>query len=76
MIRLRVKEVAKAKGVSMAKLSRLADLSPKTIEAIYRNPYRDVSVSTLGKIATALDVGMSELVENIPDRVDKNKTDA
>jgi DNA-binding Xre family transcriptional regulator len=65
MVRLKVKEVARAKGVTMAKLSRLADLSPKTVQALWHDPFRDVSVSTLDKIATALHVDVSELLESV-----------
>jgi DNA-binding Xre family transcriptional regulator len=67
MLRLRVKEVAQAKGISMAKLSRLADLNPRTVQAIYREPYRDVAYSTLVKIAKALNVEVSDLTEEVPD---------
>jgi DNA-binding Xre family transcriptional regulator len=73
MIRLRVKEVAKAKGISMAKLSRLADLSPKTVQALWHDPYRDVAVSTLDKIAKALHVDVSKLVESVPENADKDE---
>lgn len=49
----------------MAKLSRLADLSPKTVQALWHDPFRDVSVSTLDKIAMALHVDVSELLESV-----------
>ncbi len=67
MLRLKVKEVAKERGVSMAKLSRLADLNPRTIQEIYRDPYRDVAYSTLTKLAKALDVDVSDLTEEVED---------
>lgn len=67
MQRLKVKEVAQSKGISMAKLSRLADVNPRTVEAIYRDPYRDVAYSTLAKLAKALGVEVSDLIEDTPD---------
>ena len=67
MLRLRVKEVAQAKGFTMAKLQRAADINLKTIQAIYHDPYRDVAYSTLDKIAKALNVPISDLVEEVPD---------
>jgi DNA-binding Xre family transcriptional regulator len=67
MQRLRVKEVAQAKGFTMAKLQRAADINLKTIQAIYRDPYRDVAYSTLNKIAKALGVSIADLVEEVPD---------
>jgi transcriptional regulator with XRE-family HTH domain len=66
-IRLRVKEVAEAKGYSMGKLERLADLSHPTIRDIFRNPYKEVTTTTLAKIATALSVPVSELYEEVSD---------
>ena len=67
VLRLKVKEVAKEKGISMAKLSRMADLNPRTVQAIYSDPYRDVAYSTLLKIAKALNVDVSDLTEEVPD---------
>jgi len=68
MIRLRVKEVAKEKGISMGKLSRTADIAYNTIKRIYADPYRDVSMYTLDKIAHALNVEIAELIEQVPDK--------
>jgi DNA-binding Xre family transcriptional regulator len=67
MQRLKVKEVAQSKGISMARLSRLADVNPRTVEAIYKDPYRDVAYSTLAKLARALGVDVADLIEDIPE---------
>ncbi len=67
MIRLKVRETAKQKGMSMGKLSRTADVSYRTIKLIYSDPYRDVAVSTLEKLARALGVPTAELIEDVPD---------
>lgn len=61
MIRLRVKEVAKEKGFSQGRLSRAADVDPKTISSIYRNPYTDIRLSTLDRLSKALGVPAHEL---------------
>jgi DNA-binding Xre family transcriptional regulator len=63
MARLRVQEVAKEKGVSMGKLSRSADVSYRTIRLIYKDPYRDVALNTLEKLAKALGVSIADLIE-------------
>lgn len=68
MLRLRVKEVAQSKKVGMAKLSRLSDLSYKTIQAIWHDPYHDASAHTLNKIAKALNVPATDLLEDVPDK--------
>lgn len=67
MIRLKVREVAQAKGITMAKLGRMADLNQRTMQAIYNDPYRDVAYSTLVKLAKALDVDIAELTEEVQD---------
>ncbi len=67
MIRLRVKEVAQAKGIGMLKLSRLADVSYRTVQGVWRDPYREISIKTLEKFARALSVPSHELIEDEPD---------
>jgi DNA-binding Xre family transcriptional regulator len=68
MIRLRVKKVAEQKHISMGKLSRTADVAYNTIKAIYCDPYKEVTTTTLNKIATALGVPASELIEDVPEK--------
>ena len=65
MLRLNVRESAGAKAVSMSKLSRLSDVSYDTIQQIYHNPYKDVNLSTLEKIADALGIGTCDLFEKV-----------
>lgn len=65
MIRLRVRELAEMQKISMTRLSRISDVNYKTIRAIFDDPYRDVAYSTLDKIAKALHVEVSDLVENV-----------
>jgi transcriptional regulator with XRE-family HTH domain len=66
-VRLKVKEIAQQKGVSQGRLSRLSDVDIKTIKRIYRDSMTIVTTETLGKIATALNIDASELIENAPD---------
>jgi DNA-binding Xre family transcriptional regulator len=66
MIRLRVKEVATRKSISMTHLSPLADSNYKTIKTIFDNPYREVTTTTLNKLARALKVSISDLFEEVP----------
>jgi DNA-binding Xre family transcriptional regulator len=68
MIRLRVKEVAKEKGFSMSRLSREANMAYKTIQTIWRDPYHEVTTTTLNKLARTLGVSPSELIEYEPDK--------
>lgn len=67
MIRLKVQEVAKAKGMSMRKLVRTSGIAYNTLRTIYRDPYRQVTSITLDKLAQALQVDASQLIESVPD---------
>ena len=67
MVRLRVREVAAQKGMSMARLARRADIDYKTVQRIYRDPYREVTTTTLDKLAMALSVPVTELIESVSD---------
>ena len=67
MIRLKVQEIAARQGISQGKLARMADMDVKTLKRIYRNPTAEVSSFTLDKLAKALGVDASELIESILD---------
>ncbi len=67
MIRLIIQEVAIAKGFSMSRLSREANLSYKTIQTIWRNPDHEIKTTTLDKLAKALDVRPADLKEYFRD---------
>ena len=66
-VKLKIREVAQAKGITMAKLSRRADLGYNTVVSAWNNPDRDITVSTLVKLAAALKVEVTDLFEVIPD---------
>ncbi len=65
-VRLRVKEVAKSKGISQGRLSRMANIDLRTIRKIYRYPESSVTTDTLGRLATILEVDVSLLIESDP----------
>ncbi len=67
MIRLRVKEVAQEKGFSQGRLSRVANIDENTLKRIYRDPYAIITTETLDKLARALGVSSSTLIEDVPD---------
>ena len=66
-LRLRVKEVAKEKGVTMMDLVRKSYLTLNTVRSIYHDPYRTINTDTLKRLADALDVPILYLVEEVPD---------
>jgi DNA-binding Xre family transcriptional regulator len=66
MIRLKVKEVARAKNISQGKLSRLSEVNITTIQLIYRKPTEaNITLHTLDRLATALGVRAEELIETV-----------
>ncbi len=66
MRRLRVKELAEQKGMTQSRLMRVADLNMKTIQGLFREPYRlNVAYLTLEKVAKALDVSIDALFEDV-----------
>lgn len=67
MIRLRIKEIAESKGINQGQLSRLSDVGYTTIRRIFDDPYYSVNMSTLERIAKALGVPATELIEEVPD---------
>jgi len=64
MVRLRVKELAEERGISLSKLSRIADVSYKTVQSMWRHPEAGFNTKTLERIAEALEVNMGDLFEN------------
>lgn len=66
MIRLRVKEIAKKKKITQSRLGRLADVDVKTMQRIFREPTSIVTTAVLDRIAIALNVDISLLVESDP----------
>jgi transcriptional regulator with XRE-family HTH domain len=65
MLRLKVREIAESKKMNQAQLSRVADVPINTIRRIWRNPYYEVRLSTLSKIAAALGVPATDLFEEV-----------
>ena len=70
MLRLRVREVAREKKLSMNKLSQISQVSYHVIQDIYKNPFRIVTTDTINRIAKALDVPVTELIEDVPETED------
>jgi transcriptional regulator with XRE-family HTH domain len=66
-LRIKVREIAESKGYNQSSLARKADIDFKTVKRLFRDPYRDVVISTLYKISRVLNVALDDLVEETPD---------
>ena len=65
--RLKVKEIAEARGISQRQLFFRSQVDLKTIQRMYRYPTTTViTTDTLDKLARALNVDVSLLVESDP----------
>lgn len=54
MLRLRVKEVAESKKISMTRLARISDVEYKMVRKIFQKPEAEVGTRTLDKLRWAL----------------------
>ncbi len=63
-VKLKVREVAEAKGISMTKLHIKSEVSYNTIRRIFRDPYAEITTTTLARLAEALQVPTAELIED------------
>jgi DNA-binding Xre family transcriptional regulator len=71
--RLKVKEVAQQKGMSQRQLFFTSHVDLKIIQRIYRKPSETVvTIETLDKLAMALDVDVSELIESVRDNASES----
>ena len=46
-------------------------MAPNTLRDLYRDPYRAISVTTLNKLAKALNVPVTELLEDVSEEFAK-----
>ena|SRR5216684_9375519 len=68
MLKWHVKELIETRKMSMRQLARKAEVSYRTIRRICQDPfdYRRVLTSTWAKLAKALEVPLSAVLEEIP----------
>jgi transcriptional regulator with XRE-family HTH domain len=67
MAKLRVKEIAQQKGISMGKLSRSSDVDMNTLGRVYHDPDYSPTLFTLEKLARALGVKIADLIDESGD---------
>ena len=67
MYRLKVRQIAESQGITRTKLSHLTEMQYETINGIWHDTQRDISLTTMLKLAKALGVGVGDLYEVLPD---------
>ena len=65
--RLKVREVANEKHISLTKLSQRSEVAYNTVRRVWRDPFTDVTLSTMQRLADVLGVDVRDLVESVPD---------
>ncbi len=58
-----IKKLRKKQGISQDRLSKLADLSLNTVVTVESGANENPTIDTLTKIATALEVGVDDLIQ-------------
>ena len=64
-LRLRVKEVAIEQGVSMTKLHIKSEVAYSTVRRLFRDPFAEVTTTTINRLANALGIPPSQLLEDV-----------
>ena len=66
-VRLKVRETAELKGYNISMLSRKSDIGLSTVRRLWHDPYRHVDFYVLERLAKALDVSVTALIEDVAD---------
>lgn len=66
-VRFKIREIAEQKGLNISTLSRKADVGLSTVRRLWRDPYRHVDFDVLERLAKALDVPVTALIEDVAD---------
>ena len=66
-LRLKVKEVAKERSMSMTKLHIKSEVAYSTIRRLFRDPFAEVTTTTINRLANALSVPPTHLLEDVPE---------
>jgi DNA-binding Xre family transcriptional regulator len=69
MLKWHVKELIEARGLNVRPLARQAHVFPRTIQKICQDPfyYGKITTRTWERLATALEVGIFEILRDEPD---------
>lgn len=72
MFRLRVRELAEARGWNASRLARKADLSNHAVYSIWNGNTEDPGLRTLQAIANAMGVKIRDLIDEDGDTIEGN----
>jgi transcriptional regulator with XRE-family HTH domain len=64
-LRFHLRDIAESQGFTPATLARAAGVHPQTVRAYWKNPSRNIRLKMLTKLARALNVSVTQLVEEV-----------
>jgi transcriptional regulator with XRE-family HTH domain len=68
MIRVKVRDIARQKGISQRQLVIRSGLDIRVVQRVMRDPYVNIMLATLDRLAQTLGVDASELIESETDQ--------
>lgn len=74
MIKLRVREVAESKGMTMQALSDKSGIAYSTVVDLWYDRTRRIDKKTLGSLCAALEVEPGDLIVREQEQTQKNRT--
>ncbi|MGM0124286.1 hypothetical protein IGI37_001660 [Enterococcus sp. AZ194] len=66
IIARRIQELAESKNLSANRISILADLTPSTVDSIYKGRSKNPTIKTIYNICKALDISLTEFFDFSP----------
>ena len=63
MLKIRLREVATEKKISMAQVAKRSGLDYKTVQRIWNEPYKNVDTITIDRLCKGLGVRPGDLLE-------------
>lgn len=64
-VRFKVREIAERQGFNISTLSRKADVGLSTVRRLWHDPYRHMDFDVLERLAKALGVPVTALIEDV-----------
>jgi DNA-binding Xre family transcriptional regulator len=64
-MRLKIREVAEQKGISQYRLHLRSEIALSSIRKFYQDPYSEIKLGTLARIADVLECDVCDLFETI-----------
>lgn len=72
--RLKVREIAEARGISRTRLHHDSEVAYGTIRKVFQDPYTDITMITASRLAYALGVRTGDVVEDVEDAIFEAET--